>query len=477
MTASELLDADLRRWWKVCKTRAAVNEKNGESCACVVCGVTEARLASQSIAPGTVVCAFFLKGTCKRGEKCKFVHNEATSAVSEVSEVGTGTAAMATEMAPCPECQAVFFCGEACQKEAMARGMAQCDPCDAAGYRGGHNEQDCHELQLFGASKDIIDSEELEKGHPTWLPYKDLTTAYTDPKQTAVHGWKRYCEARDMPGFSEPFLALATESLSFPMSILHAAGALRDAGFPNPCARGEVILHVIGAEWETEGEGPEKWMELLHLLPSVTNVRVVLVGPTLPTEAHLMTQECCAMLAPPRAEGEEEQEEEEEQDLTEGRPYTVESYVGSYEEYVKSEEYSTPNLAVAFHPGLADYKKEWSGAIEVLLERNVPMLLTHYHKHEAEFDARTLETSFGAHVLVAASPNPYRSLLPMPDPLFEGRVYYSNNYHTLVRGRAADGRAAEDRSVKLFTKGKKKRGKAGQGGDAEPAAKKPNFRQ
>lgn len=317
----------------------------------------------------------------------------------------------------------MVFCSPECQKAAES-GSSD----DPMGLKS-HSELDCHELQLFAACKDIIDEEEMEKGEPQWLAYSDLPQSFLESKQPA--GWSSYAELRGMPTFSPPFMALVTDALSFPLTLVHALGQcltppsaacsptailLKEA-----LAGGVLRIHLMGAEWDSEGTGEDKWMEILHLLPDIKALELVLVGPSLPDECHEASSEMCAMLA----------------DEKEGRPYTLTFWKGNYEVYMQNPDYTPPHLAVAFHSGLADLREEWRPAITPLINRGIPLLLTHYHKLEADFDYRTLKCHFKAHIVGDNfSLNPYQSLLPIPD-VFEGRVYYCNHFTTLAWGSSA----------------------------------------
>jgi hypothetical protein len=235
-----------------------------------------------------------------------------------------------------------------------------------------------------------------------------------------------------MPSFSPPFMALVSDALSFPLTVVYAL--LQCVSAPSPAceppanllkealAGGSLRIHLLGAEWDSEGTGEDKWMEILHLLPGVHSLELVLVGPSLPEEAHQTTKEMSVMLG----------------DEKEGRPYCLKYWKGTYEAFMVGDDYVLPHLAVAFHSGLADFREEWRPAVTPLINRGVPLVLTHYHRHEADFDCRTLRCHFQAHIIGDNfALNPYQSLLPIPD-VFEGRVYYCNHYLTIAWGRVSD---------------------------------------
>lgn len=139
-------------------------------------------------------------------------------------------------------------------------------------------------------SKKILGPQEgMEKGEPQWLAYKDLSISFLDIEKSRdhedvdEHGWQLYCAVREMPSFSVPFLAIASDALSFPLTIAYAFYLCRENGVPvPPCVEvssapsrlstaadssSHLTLHLLGAEWDSEGVGSDKWMEIMQLFP------------------------------------------------------------------------------------------------------------------------------------------------------------------------------------------------------------------
>ncbi len=54
---------------------------------------------------------------------------------------------------------------------------------------------------------------------------------------------------------------------------------------------------------------------------------------------------------------------------------------------------------------------------------------------EAEIDCKALSVLFGAKVFLGPQLNPFRSLMPMIDPIFNARVYSVNQYIMVAQGQ------------------------------------------
>ena len=90
----------------------------------------------------------------------------------------------------------------------------------------------------------------------------------------------------------------------------------------------------------------------------------------------------------------------------------------------------SPDLALAFNSGLADYAASWLPTLRHLYwECGVPIAFTSYHKPEAELDVRTLAVRLGVRAShLHCEANPYASALPHLDELFPGRTYTANAF-------------------------------------------------
>ena len=78
----------------------------------------------------------------------------------------------------------------------------------------------------------------------------------------------------------------------------------------------------------------------------------------------------------------------------------------------------------------------WGPTLAALLAARAPLACTSYHAQEAELDARSLEARLGAHLVIAAEPNPFASQLPHLDDTFPGRAFAANSFLTIAVGYA-----------------------------------------
>eukprot|EP01063_Lacrimia_lanifica_P040882 TRINITY_DN9416_c0_g1_i2.p1 TRINITY_DN9416_c0_g1~~TRINITY_DN9416_c0_g1_i2.p1 ORF type:complete len:395 (+),score=92.90 TRINITY_DN9416_c0_g1_i2:56-1240(+) len=318
---------------------------------------------------------------------------------------------------------------------------------EAAERRGGQPAGALPEdvASLFEAAAEIIQKNELSRGEPIWLPEGDFRPGAGRRATEAPSDWPSYAAARGMPMEDEAETAIITNVLTFPLTIYHALqtaianGALsRDV-----IVASELTVHILGAEYDTEVEGAEKWAELLQLLPGVQHLRLLLVGPELPKDVH--GQRMSVSLD--GAEGEAMTKQKKKKKRTAPpRVATIEFHRSLYHDLPKGTE--KPHLAVAFNSGLADLRGDWGPTITRLCADDVLCCFTSYHLQEAEYDTRTLSAVFAANVLCGPSTNPFRSGFPNPDPIFGDRAYYVNSFFTLFRGTAAPQRPSKPAKAK-----------------------------
>lgn len=106
--------------------------------------------------------------------------------------------------------------------------------------------------------------------------------------------------------------------------------------------------------------------------------------------------------------------------------------------------HATPQLALAFNSGLADYATGWLPTLRDLYwRRGVPLACTSYHQPEAELDARTLAVRAAVPTRrMHCAPNPFASRLPHLDELFPGTCYRANAFLTVATLPSASRAAA-----------------------------------
>jgi hypothetical protein len=209
--------------------------------------------------------------------------------------------------------------------------------------------------------------------------------------------------------------AVCTDSLSFPLT---AALVCQKAGIAARADTGRLSLLVLGPE-RSELCGRSKWTELLdgsHGL-GVYELCVCFVGPHVPKRL----------------------------DGTMCRRYTAGGSLlrcaflrGMWHDPALQQRvplaHASPQLALAFNSGLADFSAGWLPTLRALYWANgVPLALTSYHAPEAELDGRTLAVRLGVAVdqMCCCWPNPFRSELPHLDEIVPGQVYHSNGFLTV----------------------------------------------
>eukprot|EP00947_MAST-08B_sp_MAST-8B-sp1_P001416 g1416.t1 len=282
--------------------------------------------------------------------------------------------------------------------------------------------------------------------------------------------------------------------------------------------RGPLRVHVLGAA-DAECEGAEKWLEVLQLRAPYTahGIELSFVGPEVPEPLHGMSQELsfedpeAAQQEHEEAQEEEEQEEHEEEEQEEeaaGRPFLRIGTVHA-ESPAAAAGLVSGDLIVAFGASLTaatfadipqsvvpvvkahvgkplpmrvlrseeqqqEQQQQEFAVVDLVLQpqrwqgARVPIVLTSYHEREAHFDARTCLLAFNnsgppVEILLAPRANPFRSLLPHPDPVFPGKYFHSNGFVACLCG-GGDGQSDDEG-------GRGDGGDSGESGGAPPSKK------
>ena len=262
---------------------------------------------------------------------------------------------------------------------------------------------------------------------------------------------------------------LATGCLHHPLTVFHAVATVvarassvgsnddRKAGdckvarylaarWQTPAVSSTLTIHVVGAAVAESNAAPT-WEHLLHLLPSVRELRLVLVGPEasdhLPDgsvrwvegdaacDEGLRSARACLHLC--------------EACVAEGRSVHVQVVSGVYEDYLDKIAASPPtvqstgaDVMVAFNSGVHSAEEDWAAAFQRALHGGLrcgpaAVLLTSYSAEEARADAAVL-ARLGGRVVVEPSLNPFRSLEENVATVEEGGLFCSSWYWTLFEG-------------------------------------------
>lgn len=191
-----------------------------------------------------------------------------------------------------------------------------------------------------------------------------------------------------------------------------------------------LTIHLVGAEMQFEVETLQKWeLFLLHLIPSLTMLKVVFIGPELKTESKFIQtlgkNKTCMKCN------------------TAGRMVIYEFWRTLYHKFVMSLDYQKPDLICAFNAGLyrlTDFegKDTWSPTIKVMLKKpDIPVVVTEYTQKELPFDIqRTQSIVDSLEIITPPTRNPFASLKPSLNFLSEETVpvIFKNFYITILQG-------------------------------------------
>ncbi|KOC64852.1 hypothetical protein WH47_00355 [Habropoda laboriosa] len=174
-----------------------------------------------------------------------------------------------------------------------------------------------------------------------------------------------------------------------------------------------IIVHVIAANM-IDIDGIALWEILLHWVPSITTIKIILIGPELSLGS--MSMNLCKYCQ------------------CNNKEISIHMYDMLYENYSHEVSYIKPNFIIGYNAGIhecEDVKSEkdtWRQSLQTVAEQNCPFVLTSYTLAEAEKEQIRLNEILDNHVKCAYFEwNPYSSLKPYRDFETEG-IYYQNQY-------------------------------------------------
>jgi splicing suppressor protein 51 len=190
-----------------------------------------------------------------------------------------------------------------------------------------------------------------------------------------------------------------------------------------------LTIHLVGAEMRFEVDTLQKWeLFLLHLIPSLSTLKVVFIGPELDTESEFIQMfgknETCSKCN------------------TDGRMIIFEFWKTLYHKFVTSLDYKKPDLICAFNAGLYrltdfDGKDTWSPTIKAMLEEpDIPVTVTEYTEKESPFDLQRIQNIVDSlEIITPPTRNPFASLKPSLNFLSEETVpvIFKNFYITVLK--------------------------------------------
>jgi splicing suppressor protein 51 len=215
-------------------------------------------------------------------------------------------------------------------------------------------------------------------------------------------------------------LIAATDKSTMILTIIAALEAV----FPDIGTRATITLHLIGATGK-ELDALMLFEEMLHLLPSLQKLHCAFVGLEMPTPGNpgeKLVLDCCPDC------------------VKAGRARSMEMWKGAYHDYIKTDPYFKPDLAVAFHTGHSqEMMEEWAPTIKYLVNADHCTLFTTFNEKEMMEETGILK-GLGAKFLVQGEKNKWKGMKAMLEVMeeVENSVYYNNQYWYVVASRKGD---------------------------------------
>ncbi|XP_015510239.2 uncharacterized protein LOC107217282 [Neodiprion lecontei] len=191
-----------------------------------------------------------------------------------------------------------------------------------------------------------------------------------------------------------------------------------------------IVLHLIGAEFQYEGINLRVWEKLfLHFLPNLKTLRVIITGPELilpqlvPRDilSHVKLCRLCKL-----------------RDRKIDVSFVPETL---YHDFCYSPNYKKPDLTCLFNAGLyrtTGFRGQdtWPRTIFELCKSKVPILVTAYTEREIPMDIERIKgVCSDLEIVLAPQKNPYASLKPDRNFVSDESVplIYKNYYLSIVR--------------------------------------------
>ncbi|KNC82677.1 hypothetical protein SARC_05036 [Sphaeroforma arctica JP610] len=328
-----------------------------------------------------------------------------------------GARADLRSLTKCAECESVSYCSDSCRETSSS-----------------HHQRWCSEYVLLMELERVV----AEKGlPPPWIP--DLLVEKSEGPFVLPTNFEEYLQTREFPAgiFTPSLLTLShvysSQAMTYPLTILWALQRLASVANkadalvePYQPTKSSLVLHLVGANAHSEALHSVKYEELLHLLPTVTSLTVVLIGPHAPTWTDSDDTECDMC----------------DSCLSRSRHFRLRYRRMEYNKFIESEgtvEFGKPDIIVAYNCGFHEYtgKEEdsWNRAMPYMLKKDVPLIATSYTKSESVADTEYIQ-AHGGHVSVASEKNPFFGRQPFRDWKRDDDCdfYYYNNYVAVFSG-------------------------------------------
>ncbi|KAJ7190580.1 hypothetical protein GGX14DRAFT_507204 [Mycena pura] len=315
---------------------------------------------------------------------------------------GTSTAQKPRQLIPCPRCNLSFCCSPAHWAAALPLHDAPCEDGHDGLSQCALNREVRGDVLLEAAIADSHDA----SGVFRWAP--DRTAAAWASVAAAGMSWETEIadEMRRSVGVPPerpmaPWVRMASNALTMPMTILYALEKLHDDDAWTK--KSTLTIHILGATAE-EITSAMVFEEILHRLPDVKTLKLLFCGPEISggRMPRVISMDTCPECT------------------RRGRKRVHEHTADTYHGYVDSQgtKFAPPDLAIAFNSGASQESTHtWPPTFKVLVARKIRALFTAYNREEAEAEAGLLRTA-GARLHPALGPgkNPWGSSKLIPEP-------------------------------------------------------------
>jgi len=317
------------------------------------------------------------------------------------------------ELVTCPRCHGVALCKNC---------YSDCQVCNAHEQfhgDGGVMECDGHLISLSCTGMVV------EQGSPLCIESDTDVEECFLPKDWIEYLERKRDDFMSLPHpmtLMAPVVAFITDGLSLPLTILYALGHSAVLGRDKVPSMTRLVVHLVGAS-ANEELGITKFLELIRLVPSLTYLRIVSIGPDIedvygfPSEGRPLN-----FTNPDMSK------------IRDGCDARVLRRTGYYHDVGDLDE--PPTLVFAGHPGIDDsnYTENWRPTVERVASQDVPFVITGYNRNEVLADRNKLK-EFGANVVVGPTANPFRGLRPFLDPMRDSSDFiYTNSHLVITRG-------------------------------------------
>jgi len=182
--------------------------------------------------------------------------------------------------------------------------------------------------------------------------------------------------------------------------------------------RKDLVIHVVTATYFEKFHIWKMWEILLHFMSEIETLMIIVIGTGLSKESHFSTCNDC---------------------LSRNKSISLEFYGGLHQDYLRSQSFVKPDLAVGFDVDIqteddniftAEIKEQ---SVQILAEQNCPFILTSHTKETLKNSMDRINTILNREVnYVHYGENPFHSIRSTR-LIGEKLTFYENNYVVIYR--------------------------------------------